>query len=253
MYPKPGQSYMYGVRPKEKWQIPRWLGLSFVLVVTALFFSASSGSQQQQSGGGGSNASVGTTGATAPTSATQTGGSYNSALPTLTNGQMGAEQLDSSARQIVVGAGVGGTPTGGVVSIQGVASGTVVPVSGAVTIGTIPAGTNLIGYTRAQNGCGTTNYESVMANPPTAATSLTATTTCVSLIYVTNNTASAATLTITDQGTGCNAAACIWINAFSLPANSNMMINLQGAKFASGIKWSQGTANALSVEILGNQ
>lgn len=37
--------------------------------------------------------------------------------------------VDSSGRQIVVGAGVAGTPAGGVVSIQGVASGTNVPVS----------------------------------------------------------------------------------------------------------------------------
>ena len=36
---------------------------------------------------------------------------------------------DSSGRLIVAGAGVAGTPAGGVVSIQGVASGTVVPVS----------------------------------------------------------------------------------------------------------------------------
>lgn len=41
--------------------------------------------------------------------------------------------VDSSGRLVVVGAGVAGTPAGGVVTIQGVASGTVVPVSGTVT------------------------------------------------------------------------------------------------------------------------
>lgn len=41
--------------------------------------------------------------------------------------------IDTSGRTVVVGAGVAGTPAGGVVSIQGVASGTVVPVSGTVT------------------------------------------------------------------------------------------------------------------------
>lgn len=41
--------------------------------------------------------------------------------------------VDASGRAVVVGAGVAGTPAGGVVSIQGVASGTVVPVSGTIT------------------------------------------------------------------------------------------------------------------------
>ncbi len=126
------------------------------------------------------------------------------------------------------------------------------PVSMA-TAPALVASTAMIGYTRPQNACSTTNYESVMSNPPTSSTSLTATTTCVTVIYVSNTTASAATLTLQDQGTGCNSAACIWVDAFSVPANSNMILPLYGAKFASGIKWSQGTANALSVDILGNQ
>lgn len=41
--------------------------------------------------------------------------------------------IDSSGREIVVGAGVAGTPAGGVITIQGVSGGMVVPVSGTVT------------------------------------------------------------------------------------------------------------------------
>lgn len=41
--------------------------------------------------------------------------------------------LDTSGRQLMVGAGTAGTPTGGVVSIQGVAGGLSVPISGTVT------------------------------------------------------------------------------------------------------------------------
>jgi hypothetical protein len=41
--------------------------------------------------------------------------------------------LDTSGRTVAVGAGTAGTPAGGVVSIQGVASGTVVPVGGTLT------------------------------------------------------------------------------------------------------------------------
>lgn len=52
-----------------------------------------------------------------------------------------ARQLlcDSSGRQIIIGQGVAGTPAGGVVSVQGVSSGTPQPVSGTVSIsGTVP-------------------------------------------------------------------------------------------------------------------
>lgn len=41
--------------------------------------------------------------------------------------------IDSSGHPVVVGAGTAGSPSGGVISIQGVASGTVVPISGTVT------------------------------------------------------------------------------------------------------------------------
>ncbi|MGI0058134.1 MAG: hypothetical protein ACREBJ_00055 [Nitrosotalea sp.] len=50
--------------------------------------------------------------------------------------------VDSSGCQIMVGAGVAGTPAGGVISIQGIAGGTVIPVSvtGTATIsGTVTA------------------------------------------------------------------------------------------------------------------
>jgi hypothetical protein len=46
--------------------------------------------------------------------------------------------VDTSGRQIVVGLGTAGSPLGGVVSIQGVASGTAVPVSGTLTLTTAP-------------------------------------------------------------------------------------------------------------------
>lgn len=55
---------------------------------------------------------------------------------------------DSSGRPVIVGAGVAGTPAGGVISIQGVASGTVIPIS--IT------GTNTISGTVTAN-IGTTN------------------------------------------------------------------------------------------------
>jgi len=49
-------------------------------------------------------------------------------------------QTDNSGNQIVVGLGIAGTPAGGVVSVQGVAGGTPVTVSGTVTVSNLSVG-----------------------------------------------------------------------------------------------------------------
>lgn len=79
------------------------------------------------------NPSVGATGIADPASATYIGLNNGGTL-------IGAV-ADSSGRIIAAGAGGAGTPAGGVVSIQGVGSGTAVPISGAVTVtsGTVAA------------------------------------------------------------------------------------------------------------------
>lgn len=56
---------------------------------------------------------------------------YNASLPSLTTGNYAAAQADSSARQIIVGAGTAGTPGGGLLSVQGVSGGTAQKVSSA--------------------------------------------------------------------------------------------------------------------------
>lgn len=240
-------------KPRERRQLPRWVTIAIALIIAAVFFAEPSRTQLQQSGGGGSNASVGSTGATAPTSAALAGGTYSSSLPTLTTGQMGSEQLDSNARQIVVGAGTAGTATGGVESVQGVAGGTALPVSGTLSVNALPAGTNLIGYSRPPNGCGGTFYESGLTNVPTASTSVTATATCISLITLTNITSSAATVTVQDQSTNCNSTFCQVLSSFSIPGNSSLLLQLNGAKFTGGVKWNAGTLNAITGDIVGNQ
>jgi hypothetical protein len=54
---------------------------------------------------------------------------YNSSLPTVTSGNYGIPQIDANGRRIVVGGGTAGSPAGGVVSVQGVSSGTAIPAS----------------------------------------------------------------------------------------------------------------------------
>jgi len=71
---------------------------------------------------------------------------------------------------------------------------------------------------------------------PTANTALTATTSCVVAIMVTNTNASAQTVTITD-GQG---APVTVLSAFSIPANSAVTLPFHGAQLTSGIKWTAG-------------
>lgn len=79
-----------------------------------------------------SSASVGATGIAVPAQADYQG--LNNAGTLI--GAIG----DTIGRTVVAGAGVAGTPAGGVVSIQGVVSGTAVPISGSVTVsGTVAA------------------------------------------------------------------------------------------------------------------
>ncbi len=238
---------------------PFWKARVPVYVVAALlsiftFFPMYA--QLQQSGGGGSNPSVGATAAAAPTSATLAGGTFNSTLPTLATGQMGSLQLDSSGRLIAVGAGTAGSAAGGVVSVQGVASGTTVPITGTLTAVTsltnaLPAGTNAIGTVRTNplTSCGSTIFDSAITTIPTTEAAATATTTCVQAIYVNNLTSSAQTFSIKDNA----ATPIVIVNAFSLPGNSNMLLTFGGIKFNLGVRWVATNASAVNAQILGYQ
>jgi hypothetical protein len=92
----------------------------------------------------------GAAGAALPPTIVQMGGNDGSNLR--------AMLTDASGHPIIVGPGVAGTPSGGVVTIQGVSGGTVVPVSGtvAVTQSTSPWADNItqFGGTNISTGTG---------------------------------------------------------------------------------------------------
>jgi len=83
---------------------------------------------------------------TAASKSSLIGAIYNSTLPTLTTGQQAALQADSSGRLLIgalptgsntigaiTGTGTSGSPTGGVLTIQGVSGATPVPVTGTLS------------------------------------------------------------------------------------------------------------------------
>src|SRR2546430_3753226 len=194
----------------------RILWTSLVLIGFAAVLSG----QQQQSGGGGSSVTI------------------SAALPSGSNiiGKVGIDQTTPGTTNLVsigtngtVAIGAGSAVIGHVIADTG-------STTAVTTLPSLVAGSALIGYTRAQNGCGTTNYEAGLQNLPNSSTSLTATTTCVLLVSFTNTTSGAVTVTMQDQTTNCNSAACQVLNAFSIPANSNLLLPLYGTKFVSGIK-----------------
>jgi len=142
------------------------------------------------------------------------------------------------------GFGTAGTPSADVITVQGAASMTPLTITGSISntgfnvTGSLPTGANVIGQVQTipKTACGTAAFTPAWQAVPTATTSLTSTTSCVIAAIITNTNAAAQTVTITDgQGTPVTV-----INAFSVPANSQVTFPLFGSQMTSGIKWSAG-------------
>lgn len=99
----------------------------------------------------------------------------------------------------------------------------------------------------------TTNFTSSTAQVATGAgTTVTSTTTCVTYAYANNITNSAVTLRIADK----QGSPVIWLGGnadFTIPANSNLRIPIDGVTFTSGITAIAGTATAVNLQINGLQ
>ena len=134
-------------------------------------------------------------------------------------------------------------------------SGVTQPVSGTLSINALPTGTNNVGFVRIiPSSCTqSTNFTNSTVGVATGAgTTVTSTTTCVTYAYANNITNSAVTLRLADrQGTP-----VIWLGGaadFSIPANSNMRIPIDGVTFTTGITAIAGTAAAINLQINGLQ
>ncbi len=126
-------------------------------------------------------------------------------------------------------------------------SGTITAVT-AIT-NALPIGTNILGVLRTIPGpCTTTSFVnfSTVGVATGAGTSVTSTTSCIVLAYANNITNSAVTLRLADK-TG---TPIIWLGGnadFSIPANSNIHIPIEGVTFASGITAIAGTTAAINL------
>jgi hypothetical protein len=242
------------------------VSLGVLIAACLITFAPDLLAQLSQSGGGGSNASVSTYPATAPASATLTGGQFNTSPPTLTNGQMGAVQLDASGNVKV--APQGPQPVSGSVSITGTPA---VTISGTPSVSAAQSGAWSVSQTgtwtmqpgnRANttpwfvkqipfHGCtGNTLQDVTQVDvATTTGSALTSADTCVFYIYANNKTGSAVTLTLQDkQGT-----AVVYSTTFSIPANSDVRRDFAGHKFLGGVQAIAGTSSAINAVLMGVQ
>lgn len=120
---------------------------------------------------------------------------------------------------------------------------------------TLAAGTANLGFVRVLPSSCTqsTNFSNATAGVAiTTGTTVTATTTCVTYAYANNITNAAVTLRLADKA----GTPVIWLgggNDFSIPANSNMRVPIEGVTFTSGITAIAGTASAINLQINGVQ
>lgn len=98
-----------------------------------------------------------------------------------------------------------------------------------------------------------TNFANATAQVATGAgTTVTSTTTCVTFAYANNITNSAVTLRLADKA----GTPVIWLGGnadFSIPANSNIRVPIDGVTFTSGVTAIAGTASAINLQINGVQ
>lgn len=120
---------------------------------------------------------------------------------------------------------------------------------------TLAGGTANLGFVRTlPSSCSqSTNFANATAQVATGAgTTVTSTTTCVTFAYANNITNSAVTLRVADKA----GTPVIWLGGnadFTIPANSNMRIPLDGVTFTSGITAIAGTATAINLQVNGVQ
>ena len=91
-----------------------------------------------------------------------------------------------------------------------------------------------------------TLWESGPAYVPDSSADVTTVTSWVDMLTLTNKTAAAVTVTITDASTNCGAGVCDFMTAVSIAANTTYVVEMRGGrKFPSGIKWSASVASSI--------
>jgi hypothetical protein len=88
-----------------------------------------------------------------------------------------------------------------------------------------------------------------VAVPANAYTATTPTVVFVDQINLYNTSASTVTVTITDNSTNCNGAACSM--AIDVTAKTLYPMRMSGSPFSGGIKWSASVANVINASMIG--
>lgn len=87
---------------------------------------------------------------------------------------------------------------------------------------------------------------------PAVATDFTTKTAVVDMFTFSNKTGAAATVTVKDRSTNCNAAACEFLTTVSIAANSVTVVYMSGGvTFTNGINWQASAANTITASVRG--
>jgi hypothetical protein len=97
--------------------------------------------------------------------------------------------------------------------------------------------------------CGTTAYDSGIVSMPATSTVVTATATCVNAVLFVNSTASAQTITLSDNQN----TPVAYLSSFQIPANSTLVYDMHYARLASGIKWQATNGSSVNAQVIGYQ
>ena len=148
----------------------------------------------------------------------------------VTDSQGGTWNINNISGTVALPAGAATSAKQPTFSTAGSPSADVVTMQGAPGMAAL--------QTAPKTACGGTAFTPAWQAVPTSSTALTATTSCVVAIMVTNTNAGAQTVTVTDgQGSPVTV-----LSLFSIPGNSEVTRPLHGAQMTSGIKWTAGGA-----------
>lgn len=103
------------------------------------------------------------------------------------------------------------------------------------------------------DACGTSTQDFEAQLTATTLTSVTATTTCVDYILVSNIGSAQTTILGQDVSTACNSGVCSMLPTTAIAPNSTVQFNMNGLKFTGGIKLQANNANNLQYFIHGRQ
>lgn len=200
--------------------------------------------------------------AAAPANVLQVAGAYNSTLPSITSGNVSAFQVDAKGQLLAdlnyVAGAAWSTAASGIPKV-GLTDGSGNSISSTSNALNVDITNSSLPVTQSGNwlmipktSCtGTATDSGFINNVTTAGSTLVSATFCPGVLFISNTSSSNTTFTVTDNSTNCSSAACTYISAAPIAANSAVAVNFGYVKFASGLIVKAGASSAIQAQAFG--